>query len=54
MTLHYHDVPDRMPADLVYQMFACDLEAMGIKGGHRCTHEHVLDAGATEKSDVSV
>ena len=41
VTLHYHDVPDRMPADLVYQMFACDLEAMGIKGGHRCTHEHL-------------
>jgi len=40
LTLHYHDVPDRMPADLVYRMFACDLEAMGIKGGHRCTHEH--------------
>ena len=29
-----------MPPDLVYRMFACDLEAMGIKGGHRCTHEH--------------
>ena len=41
LTLHYHDVPDRMPADLVYRMFACDLEAMGIKGGHRCTHEQV-------------
>ncbi len=38
LTLHYHDVPDRLPADLVYRMFACDLEAMGIKGGHRCTH----------------
>jgi zinc transport system ATP-binding protein len=37
-TLHYHDVPDHLPADLVYQMFACDLEAMGIKGGHVCTH----------------
>lgn len=37
-TLHYHDVPDRIPAELVYRMFACDLEAMGIKGGHRCTH----------------
>lgn len=43
-TLHYHDVPDRMPADLVYRMFACDLEAMGIKGGHRCTHEHAAEA----------
>ena len=41
VSLHYHDVPDRLPPDLVYRMFACDLEAMGIKGGHRCTHgEH--------------
>ena len=38
LTLHYHDVPDHLPADLVYRMFACDLEAMGIKGGHVCTH----------------
>jgi zinc transport system ATP-binding protein len=37
-SLHYHDVPDHLPADLVYRMFACDLEAMGIKGGHVCTH----------------
>jgi zinc transport system ATP-binding protein len=37
-SLHYHDVPDHLPADLVYGMFACDLEAMGIKGGHVCTH----------------
>jgi zinc transport system ATP-binding protein len=34
--LHYHDVPQRLPSDLVYQMFACDLEAMGI-----VPHEHV-------------
>lgn len=39
-TLHYHDVPDHLPADLVYRMFQCDLEAMGIKGGRVCTHEH--------------
>jgi zinc transport system ATP-binding protein len=37
-SLHYHDVPDHLPADLVYRMFACDLEAMGIKGGSVCTH----------------
>jgi zinc transport system ATP-binding protein len=36
--LHYHDVPDHLPAGLVYKMFACDLEAMGIRGGHVCTH----------------
>ena len=40
LTLHYHDVPDHLPADLVYELFACDLEAMGIKGGHVCTHDH--------------
>ena len=40
LSLHYHDVPDHLPADLVYRMFACDLEAMGIKAGHVCTHGH--------------
>ena len=40
-TLHYHDVPDHLPAELVYNLFKCDLEAMGIKGGRVCTHEHV-------------
>jgi zinc transport system ATP-binding protein len=29
LTLHYHDVPQRMPAELLYNMFACDLQAMG-------------------------
>jgi hypothetical protein len=28
--LHYHDVPQHLPADLIYQMFSCDLQAMGI------------------------
>ncbi len=31
VTLHYHDVPERIPQSLVYEMFACDLEAMGIE-----------------------
>ena len=39
-TLHYHDVPDHLPPQLVYNMFACDLEAMGIRNGHVCTHDH--------------
>jgi zinc transport system ATP-binding protein len=39
-TLHYHDVPDHLPPELVYHMFACDLEAMGIRNGHVCTHDH--------------
>jgi zinc transport system ATP-binding protein len=30
VTLHYHDVPEHLPADLVYSMFACDLEALGL------------------------
>jgi zinc transport system ATP-binding protein len=29
LTLHYHDVPERLPAELVYKMFACDLQAFG-------------------------
>lgn len=32
VTLHYHDVPEHLPADLVYQMFSCDLQAMGLDG----------------------
>jgi zinc transport system ATP-binding protein len=38
LTLHYHDVPDHMPADLVFNMFGCDLAAMGVGGG--CGHDH--------------
>ncbi|HXE55909.1 MAG TPA: metal ABC transporter ATP-binding protein [Tepidisphaeraceae bacterium] len=45
LTLHYHDVPDHLPADLVYRMFACDLEAMGIRNGHMCTHDHGVGRG---------
>jgi len=29
LTLHYHDIPQRLPAELVYEMFACDLAALG-------------------------
>lgn len=39
VTLHYHDAPQHMPPDLVYRMFSCDLEAIGI--GTVCNHpEH--------------
>lgn len=41
VTLHYHDVPEHLPADLVYRLFACDLEAFGL--GHTCAdpaHQH--------------
>ena len=47
VTLHYHDVPEHLPPDLVYRMFACDLEAFGL--GSTCTdpshvHPHVTPA----------
>jgi zinc transport system ATP-binding protein len=49
VTLHYHDVPERMPQELAASMFGCDLEAMGISRGHACGDpaccEHV-DHGA--------
>ncbi|HEX8525170.1 MAG TPA: metal ABC transporter ATP-binding protein [Tepidisphaeraceae bacterium] len=30
VTLHYHDVPEHMPPDLMYRLFACDLQAFGL------------------------
>jgi zinc transport system ATP-binding protein len=47
LTLHYHDVPEHLPPDLVYRMFACDLEAFGL--GSTCGnpdhhHTHVKPA----------
>src|SRR5205085_8771603 len=48
LTLHYHDVPAHLPPDLVYRMFACDLEAMGIKGGRVCTHGAKCDEGRVD------
>ena len=45
LTLHYHDAPQHLPADLVYKMFACDLEAMGVGPhvcGSGCSHETQL------------
>lgn len=36
VTLHYHDVPQHLPSDLVYRMFACDLEAFGLPNSHTC------------------
>jgi zinc transport system ATP-binding protein len=45
LTLHYHDVPHRMPERLAYEMFACDLESMGVTPGVEAAcgcggHEH--------------
>ena len=41
VTLHYHDVPERVPPELIYGMFACDLQAMGLGHVHgkSCAHE---------------
>lgn len=33
VTLHYHDVPEHLPADMMYKLFACDLEAAGVGTG---------------------
>jgi zinc transport system ATP-binding protein len=55
-TLHYHDVPERMPAELVYRMFSCDLQAMGI-GGHRhagCEQDAHPHANAHEPASLKV
>jgi zinc transport system ATP-binding protein len=30
VTLHYHDVPERLPADLAQEFFACDLHVDGV------------------------
>ena len=53
LTLHYHDVPEHIPADLVYRMFACDLEAFGL--GASCNapdhvHPHVSPAETAQKN----
>ena len=30
--VHYHDVPQHLPAEVAYELFACDLGALGIDG----------------------
>jgi zinc transport system ATP-binding protein len=61
LTLHYHDVPEHLPADLVYRMFACDLEAFGLGGtcgAPTCSnpehhHAHVMPAQTSEQLNPS-
>jgi len=51
VTLHYHDAPQHLPADLVYKMFACDLEAMGVGPhvcGSGCSHDDVVEIPNSE------
>jgi hypothetical protein len=42
--LHCHDVPHRLPTDVIFRMFACDLQAMGI-GQPTCDHDHTAADG---------
>jgi zinc transport system ATP-binding protein len=49
LTLHYHDVPERMPADLLYRMFACDLQAMGISS----EHQGCIEPGCNHGKDLN-
>ncbi|MBA3273292.1 MAG: ABC transporter ATP-binding protein [Chthoniobacterales bacterium] len=52
VTLHYHDAPEHLPADLVYRLFACDLEAFGL--GHSCGSISNKDAPGTYTTDASL
>jgi zinc transport system ATP-binding protein len=58
LTLHYHDVPEHLPSDLAYRMFACDLEAFGLQAPHSCaanvceTHSHAHE-GASDASTAT-
>jgi zinc transport system ATP-binding protein len=59
MHLHYHDTPHHLPADLVYNMFACDLQAMGIGDPQHtmCSHGHrteVTSAATQAPSEVQL
>lgn len=48
--LHYHDVPDHLPPELIFRMFACDAEAMGLGHVHTkdCGHAPAAAAVASE------
>ncbi len=39
VTLHYHDIPSKLPPELANQMFSCDLAAMGITQMPHDEHE---------------
>jgi zinc transport system ATP-binding protein len=49
VNLHYHDVPHRLPRELAHQLFACDLEAMGIDKApdHACPACDAVDAAVS-------
>ena len=48
LTLHYHDVPRHLPADLVFSMFGCDLAALGLEHAC-CDHHHGAPRAGTVK-----
>ena len=50
-TLHYHDAPEHLPADLVYRMFACDLEA--DRRGHGLQSPIARERAASPRSEAS-
>jgi zinc transport system ATP-binding protein len=50
VTLHYHDVPERVPPELIYGMFACDLQAMGI--GHVHGEQRLNERDGPEKPEA--
>jgi zinc transport system ATP-binding protein len=54
VTLHYHDVPEHLPADLVYRLFACDLEAFGLGQEHACGHPLPHTHGPAPLTPISV
>jgi zinc transport system ATP-binding protein len=31
VTLHYHDIPQHLPPELMYRMFSCDVQAFGMQ-----------------------
>jgi zinc transport system ATP-binding protein len=54
VTLHYHDVPHLLPPQLALEMFACDLEAMGVRAPpHGCEcPEHAAGAPAADSVEA--
>jgi len=48
VTLHYHDHPDRLDRQTLFEVFHCDFEALHNhlhEKGHQCRHEDGQEAG---------
>jgi zinc transport system ATP-binding protein len=52
--LHYHDTPRDLPPKLAYDLFACDLAAMGIGDAHHTCGVHAgkNHNGDTESAEI--